>query len=345
MKKAILFSVLTALSVSMFSACSNNPNIPSDTGNNTGIDTTVSTGTTISESPDGNTDYDQRTQVTDDWKFVYDKKLGGIKILDCLCVQKRGGSRVYNPVDDIVVPKTFEGFEGAEVLEIGERVFAYIEGCNSITLPDTVKYIDGAVFSSSNIKQTVVIPDSVIDMSDGAFAYSYCNIQLPSNIKKIGKSLFEGSSFTHIEIPESVEEIEDLAFSGCTNLVEITIGENVKTIGYGAFSSCYKLEKVTFNSALKEIGEKAFYNCGDLKTIEFKEGLEKIGKNAFLLCDKLGKTVIELPDSLTAVVCEEGYNSKKLPFPHNIDWNTKQFVYKGTSYTADELSVLLGVVE
>lgn len=278
MKSKFFFSGLSAiLLATSLTACSTNTTNQIEPNSDNSITPVIQ-----EEEVSSPIEYSTATQVTDDWKFVYDEKLGGIKILDCLCVQRKGGSRVYNSVADVVVPTTFEGFEGLEVLEIGNGAFSYFEDCNSITLPDTLKYIDSAVFASSNIKQTVVIPDSVIDISEKVFYAANCNIQLPSNLEKIGEYWFGYAQFTHIEIPASVEEIEKFAFYGCTELTEITIGENVKTIGECAFADCLNLEKVTFNSRLKEIGKKAFSSCHDLKEIEFKEGLEKIGENAFI---------------------------------------------------------------
>lgn len=57
-------------------------------------------------------------------------------------------------------------------------------------------------------------------------------------------SLFYNKNITHIEIPDSVTEIGEGAFSGCSSLTEITIPDSVTRIYWGAFH-CEGL-KVTY---------------------------------------------------------------------------------------------------
>ena len=47
-----------------------------------------------------------------------------------------------------------------------------------------------------------------------------------------------------IKIPESMERIEDFAFSRCTSLTEIKIPKRVCHTGYGIFSFCSALNKI-----------------------------------------------------------------------------------------------------
>lgn len=330
MKKVILFSAL-ALSVAMLAGCSGNETESYD--NRTSKNSTSDTGTVIVQPPESNKEYSEIVQVTDDWRFIYDKKLGGIKILDCLCAQKNGGNRVYNSVEDIVVPKTFEGFEGVEVLEIGEMALANIAECNSITLPDSIKYIDPHAFSSSKVKEPIIIPPSVEDMSAEALGYLTCEVQLPSNLKKISKKLFYGSEITKITIPSSVEVIEKSAFYQCQYLTEINFGDGLKRIDESAFENCWGLETVTFNDGLEEIGVKAFYDCSKLSSVTFGNSLKKIDNNAFIGCNRLTEQTVYLPESLSslggAFTCGWGHTL------------SKPLMYKEEFYSNVELSELL----
>ena len=52
----------------------------------------------------------------------------------------------------------------------------------------------------------------------------------------------------NIEIPESIKELDYIAFQSCTSLEEIIIPSNVTTIGKSAFSLCYSLEKIRYNA-------------------------------------------------------------------------------------------------
>lgn len=332
MKKVVLFSAL-ALSVVMLAGCSGKENSSGDTTSKVNSANTESV--IVSEPPESKA-YDERVQVTDEWRFVYDRKLGGIKIIDCLCAQKRGGPRVYNSVKDIVVPESFEGFEGLQVLEIGERALAHIEDCNSITLPDSLKYIDGYAFASSDIKQPIVIPSGIVDMSEYALGGMRCEVQLPSTLKKISKRLFDGSEITHITIPSSVEVIEEGAFYQC-ELTEITIGDGVKAIEPYAFGNCFNLKSVSFNNDLEEIGDYAFYSCSELETVTFGNSLKKIGREAFYGCNKLTKQTVTLPDTLTSI----GSNA----FTTGLGSLNTPIVYKGNSYSIKEIYELIGTAE
>lgn len=333
MKKVVLFSALV-LSVAMLAGCSGKEN---SSGGTTSKVNSANTGSVIVDEPPVSKVYDEREQVTDDWRFVYDRKLGGIKILDCLCAQKNGGDRIYNSVEDIVVPKTFEGFEDVEVLEIGENALGYITECNSITLPDSIKYIDAHVFAGSTVKQPIVIPPSVEDMSEEAFAYITCEVQLPPTLKKISKRLFYGSKISHITIPSDVEVIEEDAFYQCQYLTDIVFNENLKKIENGAFKNCWTLQTITFNDGLEEIGEEAFSNCYELRSVTFGNSLKKIDKGAFSSCDHLTEQTIYLPDSL---------NSYEIAF--TMGWGNslpKPLMYKGNLYNNVELEALLNAAE
>ena len=59
-------------------------------------------------------------------------------------------------------------------------------------------------------------------------------------------------------LPDSLTEIGESAFYGCTGLMEIIIPQNVTDIGNYTFANCAKLIKVRFVGNAPNIGEKAF---------------------------------------------------------------------------------------
>ncbi len=160
MKKAILFSAMMTF-ICIMAGC----NTKEASGSAEDIDNSVSN--VIIDLPPEHSGYSQRTQTTDEWEFRYDEQLGGIIITDCLCAKERSNKRVYNAVDDVVVPSDFEGFEGLKVLEIAPNALGDLE-CNSITLPDGLLYIDKDAFAYSIITEPLIIPQSVTDMSEQA---------------------------------------------------------------------------------------------------------------------------------------------------------------------------------
>lgn len=125
------------------------------------------------------------------------------------------------------------------------------------------------------------------------------------NVTVIGKDAF--SFILHLEfvkIPDTVTEIEDLAFDHNETLTEVFLSKNLKSIGYCAFEDCTALSKISLPSSLETMGDGAFIGCTALKTavvgknlknwgnrvfaytglenLTLEEGLESIGHAAFL---------------------------------------------------------------
>ena len=72
------------------------------------------------------------------------------------------------------------------------------------------------------------------------------SVKLPSTLKTIGDSAFQGSKITSIEIPDSVTSIGASAFSG-SKLTSVRIGKGVTSMGKSAFASC-PINNVYFNA-------------------------------------------------------------------------------------------------
>ena len=105
-------------------------------------------------------------------------------------------------------------------------------------------------------------------------------------VKQIGKSAFENSSLTEIVLPETMIEIGDSAFYGCTKLKRLIIPDSVITICNNAFSHCYNLESVEFGNNVLSIGDYAFSHC-DLATIRIPNSVKSIGNGAFYNCHSM----------------------------------------------------------
>ena len=71
------------------------------------------------------------------------------------------------------------------------------------------------------------------------------------SLQEIGDNVFQGcTNITKLQIGNSVHTIGANAFQGCTSLTEATIGGNVTTIKPGAFEGCNRLEKITFEAPI-----------------------------------------------------------------------------------------------
>ena len=139
-------------------------------------------------------------------------------------------------------------------------------------------------------------------------------VNLPSSVKVIGEMAFKGCPLKKINL-ENVETINDgaftwtkiteadlsntktigyQAFSGCTQLSDVTWPDDLETLGLGdptgvgsdstaskAFENCTSLKTVIISGPLKEIPKETFKGCSALSTVVVSENVEKIGKNAF----------------------------------------------------------------
>lgn len=149
-------------------------------------------------------------------------------------------------------------------------------------------------------------------------------IDIPEEIEgikviKVGYSAFQGIDITRVNIANSIEEIENEAFEGCTKLNTIKLPANLKYIGYAAFSNCTNLINVELPNSLTSINGRVFAGCKNLINISIPNSVEYIGNSAFEECINLKN--IELSDSLTEIAGEtfsDCYNLKDINLPDSI---------------------------
>ena len=87
----------------------------------------------------------------------------------------------------------------------------------------------------------------------------------------------------HVVIPDSVTEIGNWAFSGCSGLTSIVMPNYVSKIGNSAFWGCIGLTSIVIPDSVKSIGNYAFYGCSGLKKIMIPKST-KVGDSAFKGC-------------------------------------------------------------
>jgi hypothetical protein len=151
--------------------------------------------------------------------------------------------------------------------------------------------------SSSNYIVSLKLPETVIDIDEGAFK-SYVeliSIKMPK-VNKIGKAAFaKCEKLKSVFMPE-VETIEDGAttvtgaFSNCTALDLVDL-PRAHTIGSYTFYKCPSLASISLPKAAS-IGDYVFYDCDSLKVISLPAALT-VGGLAFKYCDNL--KAVKLP--------------------------------------------------
>lgn len=175
----------------------------------------------------------------------------------------------------------------------------------------------------------------LIDESTGtliAYGGNAAYVEIPSNVKHIGKQAFMSTPVQSVFISASVEDIGDQAFMNANKMTNVWVEDtpsnpsHLKSIGSEAFYYTISLATAKFPQSLETIGERAFYEstvgtldlggvtelpndvCNQavrLYDLTISDKMTSIGASAFQSCQAL--TEIKLSNT------EEGAATTGLP--------------------------------
>ena len=190
----------------------------------------------------------------------------------------------------------------------------------SVTIPQTMLAIPGAIFYVCKSLQNVEFHTGIISVGRGAFGWAP-NLVIPDlnlpNLASLDNESFAGtkiqvisnlgsvttipercfqncSQLTTIHMPSSVTQIKPYAFSGCSGLTSITIPNSVTSIGNSAFSGCPNLAKFSESDTmgdlslpnLSELGTSAFPSTGVKRILDLGQ-ITNIPNSCFQNCSQL----------------------------------------------------------
>ena len=125
------------------------------------------------------------------------------------------------------------GFEGAASLtditipaSIGRLGTAAFEstGLTHVTIPDTVKQVDPAVFQNCT---------------------KLVSVKLPAGLAEIDQYMFANCiSLQYVDMPDSITKINIYAFHNCTSLTSLALPKGLTSLSVGCFEKCYNLQHV-----------------------------------------------------------------------------------------------------
>ena len=223
------------------------------------------------------------------------------------------------------------------VSEISDYMFSYCRSLQEVVFSSNITSVGKEAFISCTKLKEVVIPDSVTSIEESAFlrctamtdvkfgrgletigdyAFLECvaltNVTFSSsgNLGSIGDRAFAYCSFSEIELPNSLKNIESGAFLSAGNLEHVTIPDSVTRIGENAFNatkiyktaldagetfiyadkwlvSCTAKEELVsitadmFRADTVGIADQVFLGCPKLENVTFSESMKYVGNYAF----------------------------------------------------------------
>ncbi|GEM_PF-1097496 len=217
------------------------------------------------------------------------------------------------------------------VKDIGENAFAFTR-LHKVLIPKRVECISEGAFSSmAEVESFQVDKDnSMFKSQDNAIIETATGTlvsginKIPYGVKRIKNKAFLYRDFKTIDIPNTVIEIGENAFEGCTNLESIDIPESVASIGFSAFNMCHSLKKVHLSKSVTEIGNGAFGGCENIEsfTIDDDNPVYDSRNNCNAIIDKATNTLIHgfncstIPESIEGIAYNAFYYCDKLESIH-----------------------------
>ncbi|MTS95996.1 leucine-rich repeat protein [Pseudoflavonifractor sp. BIOML-A1] len=231
-------------------------------------------------------------------------------------IKEIGGSVFTPPLSGTATLSTIVFEANSQLEKIGFRAFWHCRAVTSLTLPESVKSIEGQAFADSGI-ENLSIPAGVSDIAADAFD-GYDHIDTLTIVPENLAYSLEGGTFssstavlrqfdktaTSVTVPEGVTALSEDVFKGCAGLETISLPDSLRTIGRGAFSGCAALKSITLPDDVTELPDATtsvngvFTNCSSLESVTMPS-VTTIGKYAFSGCSSLKS--IDLPDTLTSV--------------------------------------------
>ena len=96
-------------------------------------------------------------------------------------------------------------------------------------------------------------------------------------------------------MPEGLESIGDLAFSGCDALTTVTFPDSLTTISEGAFVSCDNLKTVNIGSGLSSLNEMTFLSCTNIESYTVSEENQSFCSEDGVLYNKSKTELVAFP--------------------------------------------------
>lgn len=201
----------------------------------------------------------------------------------------------------------------ATTVQVGDGSYPAVNNPSStVTIPETidgfkVTAIGSYAFSCPDVEK-VILPNSITFIAN--FAFMSCSnattIDIPESVVDIGESAFSGSFLKTVYIPQNVDCVSESAFGSMPELKTIQVDSNNKR--YDSRNNCNAIIETatgklvcgtnTIPEGVKVLSDFSFWGR-DFESITIPNTVEEIGTNAFENCKNLKS--IDLPESVVSI--------------------------------------------
>lgn len=171
---------------------------------------------------------------------------------------------------ELVLPTHTPG--GKAIVAIGAKAFM---------IPNDEVEVTKFGIDSPNGMVSVVIPETVTEIGESAFAQNALTEVDLTGLTTIGARAFYGNDLVKALIPDTVTSLGEGAFA-TNDITEIRLSSAVTVIPQGLFSMNIRLESIEIPNTVTEIGDTAFAGAR-LTSLTIPESVTKIGRKAFHL--------------------------------------------------------------
>ena len=162
---------------------------------------------------------------------------------------------------------------------------------NEVSIPESIDGVNiNSIANNAFVASDNTKPLQSINMENASylttFTFSdFTNLKyatLPKTLVEIPQKAFFNCPLTTINLPDTVEKIDNYAFKGTSLSGSLYLPKSLKTIGVGAFDSLKLTGTLTIPDSVTTISNEAFYNNKFTKlVIGQNSSLTTIGNNAF----------------------------------------------------------------
>ena len=182
----------------------------------------------------------------------------------------------------ITLPDTLTG--------IYKYAFSGTISLSEIQIPNNVVIIDSNAFSGSGVERVLFgVSSKLTSIGVGAFENTkrLSEVSIPSGVESLKDRTFYNSGIQRINLPADLKNIGKETFSK-SKLISILIPAGVTEIGYSAFKDVESLGEVSFSASdtALMIRDEVFYNTS-IKNITISANVKYIGNLCFGKCKKL----------------------------------------------------------